>query len=446
MPPKAPSWPADRIERRPIDSLIPYARNSRTHSDAQVAQIAASIREWGWTMPVLIDEQSGIIAGHGRVLAARKLGLADVPCMVAAGWSEAQRRAYVIADNKLAMNADWDEEMLRTELAELSGLEFDLELIGFDADDKTLTSGLAETVEQAPEELPGAAALKQDMKFPSSLPWNIPEIRSDLVPSLPGALETWAGPDASSDDGRSFYLWQWRSDSLRSAPRDRLIAGFYVDDSRFDCLWDDPAIYVSKMLNLGIRLAISPNYSIWSDAPRAVQLWAVYRARWVARYMQEAGIAVVPDLNWSDDASFDYCLLGIPARPKSASVQIQTVRTHAEIKACVSGLRRCVDAIAPDQLLVYGGPIAEQVIEAAALDVPVVRVQSRTAKRREKLERDKDMLIGNGGGGGGGATGRGGRGGGRGRGGRAAGRGGRGRGARAGSRGASNRRGPARRR
>lgn len=91
-------WPADRVERRLVSSLVPYARNARTHSDAQVAQIAASIREWGWTMPVLVDEDGGVIAGHGRILAAQKLGLADVPTMVARGWSEAQRRAYVLVD------------------------------------------------------------------------------------------------------------------------------------------------------------------------------------------------------------------------------------------------------------------------------------------------------------------------------------------------------------
>ena len=126
------NWPADKVERRKIGDLIPYARNSRTHSDAQVAQIAASIREWGWTMPVLIDETGNIIAGHGRVMAAQKLGLDDVPCMTASGWSEAKRRAYVIADNKLALNAGWDDEMLRVEFGELRDLDFDLTLTGFD--------------------------------------------------------------------------------------------------------------------------------------------------------------------------------------------------------------------------------------------------------------------------------------------------------------------------
>lgn len=124
-------WPADKVERRKVSDLTPYARNSRTHSDEQVAQIAASIKEWGWTVPVLIEPDGGIIAGHGRVMAAQRLGIAEVPCMVAEGWSEGQKRAYIIADNKLALNAGWDDEMLRVEFAELGDLGFDLELTGF---------------------------------------------------------------------------------------------------------------------------------------------------------------------------------------------------------------------------------------------------------------------------------------------------------------------------
>lgn len=125
-------WPADKVERRPISELIPYARNSRTHSDAQVAQIAASIREWGWTMPILVDEDGNVIAGHGRIMAAQKLGIADVPCMTATGWGEAKRRAYVIADNKLALNAGWDDDVLKLELQDVDTLGFDLTLTGFD--------------------------------------------------------------------------------------------------------------------------------------------------------------------------------------------------------------------------------------------------------------------------------------------------------------------------
>lgn len=127
------TWPADSIQRRNVADLTPYARNSRTHSDAQVAQIAASIKEWGWTIPVLIEPDGGIIAGHGRVMAAQRLGIDKVPCMVAQGWTEAQKRAYVVADNKLALNAGWDDDALRIEIAELQELDFATDLIGFDA-------------------------------------------------------------------------------------------------------------------------------------------------------------------------------------------------------------------------------------------------------------------------------------------------------------------------
>lgn len=120
-----------QIERIGVEALIPYARNSRTHSDAQVAQIAASIREFGFTNPVLVDEANGIIAGHGRVLAARKLKMPDVPAIRLSHLTEAQKRAYVIADNKLALNAGWDIELLRLEINDLRGLEFDVALTGF---------------------------------------------------------------------------------------------------------------------------------------------------------------------------------------------------------------------------------------------------------------------------------------------------------------------------
>lgn len=129
------SWPADKVERRNIKSIIPYARNSRTHSDEQVAQIAASIKEWGFTNPILVDVDGEIIAGHGRLLAAQKLGLDEVPCITAVGWSDAQKKAYVIADNKLALNAGWDNDMLSIEFAELKDMDFDLGLTGFDADE-----------------------------------------------------------------------------------------------------------------------------------------------------------------------------------------------------------------------------------------------------------------------------------------------------------------------
>src|SRR5580658_5930142 len=133
---------AKHIQMWLIDKLIPWARNPRTHSDAQVAQIAASIAEFGFNNPILVDTKAGIIAGHGRLLAARKLGLTEVPVIVLDHLTESQKRAYIIADNQLALNAGWDDDLLRAELAALQEEDFNLDLIGFD--DRDLSKLLAD--------------------------------------------------------------------------------------------------------------------------------------------------------------------------------------------------------------------------------------------------------------------------------------------------------------
>ncbi len=154
---------AKHIEYWPLDKLIPYARNPRTHSDAQVAQIAASIAEFGFNNPILVDTNAGIIAGHGRLLAARKLQLQQVPVIVLDHLSETQKRAYILADNKLALNAGWDEQLLGLELDALRDLDFNLDLTGFNEDElaaflvgRDAITGL--TDEDAVPEIPETAA------------------------------------------------------------------------------------------------------------------------------------------------------------------------------------------------------------------------------------------------------------------------------------------------
>ena len=122
---------ASNLQRWPVADLVPYTKNARTHSPEQVGQIAASIHEFGFTNPILVAEDGEIIAGHGRLLAAETLGMAEVPVIVLGHMTAAQRRAYVIADNQLALNAGWDSELLQQELAALSMADFDLSLLGF---------------------------------------------------------------------------------------------------------------------------------------------------------------------------------------------------------------------------------------------------------------------------------------------------------------------------
>ncbi|MBP0439597.1 site-specific DNA-methyltransferase [Tianweitania sediminis] len=139
---------------RALSELRAYSRNSRTHSPEQIAQLAASIRQWGWTVPVLVDETGEIIAGHGRVLAARELDLQQVPCMVAAGWSDAQKRAYVIADNRLAENAGWDDDLLAEEMRAIADAGFEAGLVGFTEDELADLLNVAVAGNTDPDDVP----------------------------------------------------------------------------------------------------------------------------------------------------------------------------------------------------------------------------------------------------------------------------------------------------
>jgi DNA modification methylase len=155
---------AKRIEFWPVERLVPYARNARTHSDEQVAQIAASIAEFGFNNPVLVDTDAGIIAGHGRLLAARKLGLEQVPVVVLDHLSETQKRAYILADNRISDNAGWDEEALAAELAELQATELPLELLGFSEDD------LARLLPEEEAPAPAADPVEDTVEAPPAEP------------------------------------------------------------------------------------------------------------------------------------------------------------------------------------------------------------------------------------------------------------------------------------
>lgn len=144
------------VTYRKVEDLIPYARNARTHSDEQVARIAASIKEFGWTNPIIIDGENGIVAGHGRTLAARKLGLTEVPCIELKNLTETQKRAYILADNRLALDAGWDNEMLALELGDLKDAGVDLELTGFSDEEldellETPTESVDGDEDEAPE-------------------------------------------------------------------------------------------------------------------------------------------------------------------------------------------------------------------------------------------------------------------------------------------------------
>lgn len=179
-----------------VADLIPYARNSRTHSDAQVSKLAASIKEFGFLNPIIVDGDKGIIAGHGRVMAAQKLGLDALPCIEASHLSDAQRRAYIIADNRLALDAGWDDELLRIELQDLESVNFDLSLTGFDDDELQSLKMLDEDLPGEGENEGSTASLADKFGIP---PFSVLNAREGWWQSRKRA---WLGLGIKSDEGR----------------------------------------------------------------------------------------------------------------------------------------------------------------------------------------------------------------------------------------------------
>jgi DNA modification methylase len=272
---------AERIERWPIDKLIPYARNARTHSDAQVTQIAASIREFGFNAPILVDRDAGIIAGHGRLLAARKLNLTEVPVIVLDHLTETQKRAYILADNQLALNAGWDEEMLRVELAALREEEgFDPDLLGFE--DKEL-----------------AALLKEE---PST---GLTD--ADSAPAVPTL--------ATSEEGDPWLLGEHRllcGDSLNSSDVARLMAG-----EAADMVFTDPPYNVDYQGYTDDRLKIRGDKmsaeqfltflkgafeSCWRAVKPGASLYVCHSSSWQREFqdaLESAGFVIRCQIIWA---------------------------------------------------------------------------------------------------------------------------------------------------
>ena len=187
---------ANEIEHVATVTLIPYARNARTHSEHQVAQIAGSIQEFGFNNPVLIDAKNGIIAGHGRVMAANLLRLETVPCIRLAHLSDAQKRAFILADNRIALNSGWDTEMLANELSDLHADDVDLGLLGFDADELEKLSGFDIEPAEPPELASGDREPFQQMTF---------TLHDDQAQTIKDAIErakaagAFSGPNENSN-------------------------------------------------------------------------------------------------------------------------------------------------------------------------------------------------------------------------------------------------------
>ena len=321
-----------RYENVPIEKLIPYENNARTHTDKQIEKVAKSIDAFGFLNPILIDSDYGIIAGHCRTLGAKRLGLTEVPCIFVEDLTEEQKKAYILADNKLALDAGWDYEKVEEELLELDDLDFDVSLTGFDLDivfdnDEGYYGDERERTNKAYNlDLAEQSELTNDF-------WQMPIIKNDGY--IPKDLVGFNYAKSGKDKNVGIH--------------------FYVDDYQFERVWNAPEKYIDVLAEYDCIL--SPDFSLYMDMPMPMKIWNVYRSRQIGAYYQSQGIRVIPTISWAEEETFEFCFQGIP---KGSIVSVSTigVKQNSEaLKIWEDGMREMINRIDPSVILVYGGEL-----------------------------------------------------------------------------------------
>lgn len=430
----------------PIGSLKPYGKNPRKGNIKAIADSLAINKQY---RPIVVQKSTmQILAGNHTWLAAKKLGWKEISVVFVDVDDKAAKR-IVLADNKTSDLAEYDEQILAEVLRDLatsegtgySQNEMEQILAGatlaaeeivsiaekeseesvwngeedsgfgspssaeFGDDDEGSDFGF-EGEEQSDEfndaqaRLQGVLQLSDEAYFEMGKnKYDIPPIRTDrLVTELPSPLTTWGGKDATPDDGVSHYIWNYGLASPTGMPYDRSILCFYTYDFKFEMWWEKPSYYTAKVMNLGIKSAIAPDFSVWYDDPKVFQLFSIYRAQWFARYFQEAGLPVIPRVIMSDKQEMlDVSFLGIPKNCPVLSMSMQTFDENnpKELAVASDSLKYICEKMKPQKLLVYGGNPSLRVIQNTnSGDTEVVHVMNYAGVRRGKVFNNPDGLEG----------------------------------------------------
>jgi len=357
------------IIEKPTGELIPYANNPRQNEDA-VRYVAASIKEFGFKVPIVIDSGGVIVAGHTRLLAAKSLGLATVPCIVADDLSPEQIKAFRLADNKVSEAATWDIEKLNIELDELK-IDFDMSDFGFapetlaapeldtsagDSDNEPSDTDKGEETESEPEEKRRLLNL-EIANFLGVGAYGIPE----LTPEEYKPMDFIPFSDAASFTG--------------DAPNTGI--HFFLDDYRFMRVWNNPLQQLSVLQRFGCLL--TPDFSLFLNTPKAIQIFNHYRKHWCGALWQAVGLKVIPTICWSDQDSFAWCFDG---EPTGGAVAVSSVGVMAqdETKAAfMAGYEEMKKRLEPATILHYGKPIddiADEVVELEAFQAKFDRMRA----------------------------------------------------------------------
>ena len=379
-----------------------YPNNPNKHSDNQLILLSDIYKHTGVRHTIILSKLTGrIVAGHGRMGAADLVGMSQYPVDLQDFKDEAEERAFLLADNRIAELAERDEALVRGHLEYLQTDGIDLAFTGYtgkdlaaileSAEETTTKKRDYENFDEVPDVLEGAKHLKDDMVFPSKALYNVPELREDMLGTLPMPIDTWAGPDASDLSFKN-YFYNITS-VLRGLEGKKTIFGFYAEDYTFEPCWDDPVGFTSKLLNLpcDLHAAVMPNFSLAYNYPMAVNVWNNYRSKWYGRYMQEAGIKVIPDLPIVPLSLVDLVLAGIPKNPPAVAIQLHTSKkTDEELRVRRKFCQMIEERLNPKRVLIYGGDHIHREMEGCFSDkIKLAIIQSRLVKRRALMDKNK---------------------------------------------------------
>lgn len=318
------------IREIPVAQLIPYAKNPRKN-DKAVDAVAQSIEQFGFKVPCVVDRDNVLVTGHTRVKAAKKLGLKTVPCVVADDLTEEQVKAFRLADNKVGEIADWDWDLLAEEALEIN--DIDLGDFGFDLDEITYQTDYIEPHEH------NANTLKLDRVDMSRVTgkWQMPVLKgTQHVPT-------------------DLYPFHWAYPSTCKASEFSKGVHFYIYDWLFERFWNKPENYLEQLSRFDCVL--TPDFSLYTDMPLAMQMWNVYRSRLMGKIMEDYGITVIPTLSWCRPDSYEFCFEGIPKHSVVSVSTVGVMTSEDAQKIWVDGMNEAMRVLEPSCVVAYGLPI-----------------------------------------------------------------------------------------
>ena len=318
-----------KIIEKKLQDIKPYEKNPRKNDEA-VKYVAESIRQFGFRVPIVIDKNNVIVAGHTRYKASKELGLDTVPCVVADDLTEEQIKAYRLADNKVSEQATWDLDLLDGELAGI--FDIDMSDFGFDIQE--------EEEEEEEEE-------KHNEAERTGNAYNLSEYDEDNTEGF-YQMPVLEPCNYIPDDIIGFNY------ALTSKNKDCGIH-FYIDDYQFERIWAQPQLYLEKLSEY--QCIFTPDFSLYTDMPIAMKIWNIYRSRLIGQIAQRMGILVIPTVSWCEEATFDFCFDGLP---ENATLSISTIGVKREDTAFglwKAGVDEMIRRLKPKTLLIYGGKV-----------------------------------------------------------------------------------------